>query len=75
MNLTITADEKLIERARDYARAQGTSLQALLRRYLETLAGETPLDSVAAELTGLMKEQGGRSSGPIRREDAYEGRL
>ncbi len=76
MNITITADAQVIERARKNAKAQGASLQALLRRYLETLAGKKPPELVASEILRLMREQGGHSEGrPIAREDAYEGRL
>lgn len=32
-------DDKLVEKARQVASRQGTSLQALLRQYIETLAG------------------------------------
>jgi uncharacterized protein DUF6364 len=39
MNLTLSVDDKLVEKARQVASQQGTSLQALVRRYIETLAG------------------------------------
>jgi Family of unknown function (DUF6364) len=39
MNLTLAVDDKLVEKARQVAARQGTSLQALVRQYLETLAG------------------------------------
>jgi len=39
MNLTLAVDDKLVEKARQVARRQGTSLQALVREYIETLAG------------------------------------
>jgi hypothetical protein len=39
MNLTLSVDDKLVEKARQVAARQGTSLQALVRQYLETLAG------------------------------------
>ena len=40
MNLTLSVDDDVVERARTVAASQGTSLQALVRRYLETLAGK-----------------------------------
>jgi len=40
MNLTLAVDDTLVERARRVAASQGTSLQALVREYIETLAGE-----------------------------------
>jgi hypothetical protein len=39
MNLTLSVDDELVEKARQVASRQGTSLQALVRQYIETLAG------------------------------------
>src|SRR5437870_12812788 len=39
MNLTLSVDDKVVEKARQVASRQGTSLQALVRQYIETLAG------------------------------------
>jgi len=75
-NLTISVDGDLLQRARALARKQGTSLNALLRGYLETLVGEQPGEAVADELLMLMDEHGGHSGGrKIRREELYEDRL
>jgi hypothetical protein len=75
MNVTISIEDQLVERARAIARSQGTSLQGLIRKYLETLTG--PKGATAADrLLTLMETHGGHSGGKrIRREDAYEGRL
>jgi hypothetical protein len=40
MNLTLAVDDEVVERARTVAASQGTSLQALVRKYLEALAGK-----------------------------------
>ena len=75
-NLTISIDEELLTRARALAREQGTSLNALLREYLQTLVGEQPGDRVADELLMLMRKQGGRSGGrKIDRDELYEDRI
>ncbi len=75
-NLTISVDEDLLRRARALARKQGTSLNALLRGYLETLVGQQPGEAVADELLMLMHEHGGRSGGrKIQRDELYEDRL
>ena len=75
-NLTISVDEDLLQRARALARKQGTSLNALLRGYLENLVGEQPGEAVADELLMLMREHGGRSGGrKIGRDELYEDRL
>ena len=75
MNITISIDDDLAERARELASRQGTSVNGLLRRYLETLVGTRPGTDVAAELLELMREHPGHSGGrKVRREDAYEER-
>ena len=75
-NLTISVDGDLLQRARALARKQGTSLNALLRGYLENLVGEQPGEAVADELLMLMHEHGGRSGGrKIGRDELYEDRL
>lgn len=75
-NITVSIDEGLARRAREVARREGASLNALIRRYLETLVGEAEGESVADELLDLMEQHGGRSGGRrIARDEAYEGRL
>lgn len=49
MNLTLSVEDKLVEKAREVAAKQGTSLQALVRQYIETLAG-------AREGAGLVEQ-------------------
>ena len=39
MNLTFSIDDDLVERARQTAVNQGKSLQAMVRKYVESLAG------------------------------------
>jgi hypothetical protein len=74
-NITVSIDEQLAIRAREVARRQGASLNALIRRYLETLAGDVPGEAVAGELLDLMLQHGGHSGGRrILRKEAYEGR-
>jgi predicted transcriptional regulator len=76
MNLTITVDDELVERAREMARRQGTSVQEVIREHLATFIGERPRNDVARELTELFRHTSGRSGGKkIRRSDAYEGRV
>jgi hypothetical protein len=76
MNLTISVDDQLVERARKLAQSQGVSLQELIRRYLEGLAGPRSSEATAEELLALMERQGGHSGGQrMGREEAYEGRL
>lgn len=75
-NITISVDERLARRAREVARREGASLNALIRRYLEALVGEAAGETVADELLDLMDRHGGRSGGRrITRDEAYEERL
>lgn len=76
MNVTISVDDALLERARDLARRRGMSLQELLRQHLETLVGETRGEQVADELIALMRARPGHSGGrKLTRDDAYVGRV
>lgn len=75
MNVTISVDDDLLERARELARRRGISLQELIRDNLRLLAGERTGADAAHELLGLMESYGGHSGGrKWSREDAYEGR-
>jgi hypothetical protein len=75
VNITLSADEKIIERARKAAQAMGKSLNQAVRDYLEQLAaGEEGLD---AELEALRSMAGRGNSGGerIRRDELYVERL
>ncbi len=75
LNITLSADEKIIERARKAAQGMGKSLNQAVRDYLEQLAaGEEGLD---AELEALRSLTGRGNSGgqPICRDDLYADRL
>ena len=75
MNITLSLNEKLIERARLTPRKRGESLNSLIRKFLESVAGEAPGEETARELLRLMREHGGHSGGRrIRRDEAYEDR-
>jgi hypothetical protein len=50
MNLTLSVDDTLVEKAREVASRQGTSLQALVRQYIETLAGSREGATLARRL-------------------------
>ncbi|MBW2522921.1 MAG: MerR family transcriptional regulator [Deltaproteobacteria bacterium] len=74
--MTLSIQDDLLRRAREVARRQGVSLNTLIRRYLESLAGETSGEQAAEDLLKLMEERPGRSGGKrVSRDDAYEDRL
>ena len=81
MNLTLSVDDKLVEKARQIASRQGTSLQALIRQYIETIAGSNEADVLVAQLQEhwreadkvLQRHPAKRSQ--FDREDLYEDRI
>jgi plasmid stability protein len=73
-NLTITIDEETLRRARIRALEQGTSVNALLRDYLEGLAGVNAARRAAVDdLVALSSEAGiKRGSWRFSRDDIHE---
>lgn len=61
VNLTLTADEKLVVRARAYAAAHNTTLNQLIRDYLGRLTGQLDPEQAAAEFAALARSRPGRS--------------
>lgn len=73
MNLTLSVDDKVVERARGAAHAMNKSLNQLVREYLEQLAGETDTEGTLAELRQLSAQSGGRSQGKrLDRDELHE---
>lgn len=76
MNLTLSVDEQTVERAREVAREQGTSLNALIREFIERVAGRPRGAEIASELQRLWSRSRAspRTKQPyrFRREDAYD---
>lgn len=75
MNLTLAVDEQVVARARDVARQQGTSLNALIREYIEQLAGQTSGVEILAEFERLWDEPGDSGGWTFNRDEIYEERL
>ena len=80
VNLTLAVDERTVERAREVERQQGTSLNALIREYIEVLANQSTGDELLNEFQELWAEidrsPGGSSRGyKFDREQLYEERL
>lgn len=61
VNITLSADEKLIEKSRDYARSHNTSLNQLVRDYLLSLTGGNDAEKAADEFVRLASTMPGRS--------------
>ena len=79
VNITLSVDEKSVERAREVARQQGKSLNAMIRDYIEHLAGESTGDEVAGELQRIWdeldKDRSSTGIGKLSRDDLYEDRI
>ena len=75
MNLTLSVDGKLVERARDVARQHGTSLNALIRDYIEGLAGQLGGDEILSEFEAMWAESGHSGGKRFTREELYDERL
>jgi len=74
MNITLSIDEQLVERAREKLRATGKTVNQEIREHLEHIVGD---DEIERDLEFFKKTAGlGNSNGwKYNREDAYEDRL
>jgi hypothetical protein len=71
MNITLSIDEQIVEKARKRAEAQGKSLNQLVREYLRTLAGGDDPDRSIQEFKRLSGS--GRSRGwRFNRDEIHE---
>jgi hypothetical protein len=75
MNLTLSVDEEVVRRARQRADALGTSVNQLVRDYLERLAGTADPKRNADEFRRLSLASGGNRRGwKFNREELHERR-
>jgi hypothetical protein len=73
MNLTLSIDKRVLERARKAARSLGKSLNQVVREFLEELAGSSSAEDDVEELLRLSKESKGHSRGWVfNREEIHE---
>ena len=74
MNITLSADKILIEKARRYANKQNTTLNNLVREYLKKITGQTDGDKAAKEFEAIARDYGGKSSRDYKfsREEIYK---
>ena len=71
-NITISLDEELIKKGRQYASKHKTSVNALIRKYLEQTV-ESQSGDWLDECFGLMDKSGADSKGKRwKREDLYD---
>lgn len=73
MNLTLSVDRAVVERARKVAATMGKSVNQLVREYLEQLAALDDPRADVEELRRLTVEGQGRSGGwTFSREELYD---
>ena len=72
MNVTLSIDEQVVTRARQIAAVRGTSLNQLIRDYLEALTRPGDVTAALGELDTLWAASTGRSQGAWTREELHE---
>jgi hypothetical protein len=73
MNITLSVDDEVIRRARQKAEVLGTSVNQLVRDYLEQLTGTSDRVANAAEFARLSRIAPGNSRGwKFNREEIHE---
>jgi len=75
MNVTLSIDDQLLEKARKHASATGTSVNQMVRDYLKSVVGE---DDIEAQIAFLNETSGRGNPDPDwkwNREEIYEERM
>jgi hypothetical protein len=72
MNVTLSIDDQVLERARRRAEAMGTSVNQLIREYLEQLSGSSDPYETAAEFERLSLAQGNARGWKFNREELHD---
>ena len=73
MNVTLSIDDETLARVRELARRRGTSLNQLIRDYLDQLATDLSPEETLAELAHLWAGSSGDSGGrPWTRDELHE---
>ena len=63
MNVTLSIDDEVLARARKLASQRGTSVNQMIRDYLEEIASGLSSEEILRELNLLWKEGSGNSGG------------
>ena len=82
VNITLSAEDDLVAKARAYAQSRNTTVNQLIRDYLGRLTGQIAPRQAAEEFAELARNHGGRSDegfvfdrldAHVRRADARQG--
>ena len=72
MNVTLSLNDRVVAEARRIAQARGTSLNQMIRDYLQQLTGADDVEAVIAELSQRWADENYRSSSTWTREELHE---
>ena len=72
MNVTLSIDDRVVAEARRIAADRGTSLNQLVRDYLNERTRTDDVETIIRGLDAMWSERTYRSQGPWTREEAYE---
>ena len=71
MKITLSADARVMAETRRIAALRGTTLNQLIRDYLDELTRKDNIEPALAQLEQLWSEDTGRSQGPWTREELH----
>jgi hypothetical protein len=73
VNITLSIDDEIIQKARRRAESMGTSVNNLVREFLEQLAGRSDAEADAEEFERLSRASKGNSQGwKFNREELHQ---
>lgn len=73
-NLTLSIDDNLLRKGREYAAKRGMSLTALVRGFLAEVTSRS--EAEVEEVVARLRASPGNSKGvPFNRDELYEGRV
>jgi replicative DNA helicase len=73
MNVTLSIDDEIMREARRRAEAMGTSVNQLVRDYLQQFTGKSDLNAAAAEFEEMSRKARGNSRGwKFNRDELHE---
>lgn len=73
MNVTLAIDSEVVARARRYAERRGTTLNQVIRDYLDELTRSESPEATLSDLEALWDQSPGRSGGrPWTREELHD---
>ncbi|NCC49575.1 MAG: hypothetical protein EOM20_00010 [Spartobacteria bacterium] len=74
MNITLSAEKALIKKTREYAQSHGTTMNKMIREFMETVTGGQAGDHVAEEFAQLARDHAGISPKGfhVNRDEAHQ---